>query len=566
MGRFINYDNGRDLIDDKEEPRFINDPFSNTLILDKEKITEEIPVKKPKTSKPKKNNKKINIKKPDINITKIIPNKTIFVIPVILILLVLFIICIIKINVSTKDVLNTDAFFLMNNENKFALFNESGKKLTDFNFKMVSNFVNNSALVYNDDYLPGVINHKGRMVIKFGKYQYIYNEGPMYYLTDNDSEYILVTASGKKVYKEVGFEVVSFGNEYALIKNEDQFILFNYNGKKLLTFKDEHIEQSPSISEKDGILAIYYNHEVIMVNIKKQHKMATFNSKTRFCITDVSKNGLVLLNACDLSGDILLPNNYLLIKNKKIKFDIIYNNQVTPSFYGEYVLLQNGEQLLLINNAGEEVKDIKDGSFNNYKNYVALNEDGYLNIYYHNKLRVATDCKKVINKYAKDGVYLMSECSNNKYRYYTLKGGEIGSEYDEAHEFINGVAIIKDENSYYLVNNNFKKLSKGYQSLVYTNIDDYYIASTGDKEIILDKKGSEIVSGLRVSIFETKTNFGYIAKVDGNNAFIVYNLTRNEEITSLIDEPVLQEHYFIVAKSSAINYYSYKTGKIFYAK
>ena len=53
-----------------------------------------------------------------------------------------------------------------------ALFNEDGKKLTDFIFTSTSDFVNGTALVKKDD-AYGIINANGKMTVDFGKYNYI---------------------------------------------------------------------------------------------------------------------------------------------------------------------------------------------------------------------------------------------------------------------------------------------------------------------------------------------------------------------------------------------------------
>lgn len=83
-------------------------------------------------------------------------------------------------NQNIVEKLNTTtAFFLENNESKLALFNEDGEQLTDFIFTEYRNFVNHTAVVWQGDQV-GLIDENGKMIFDFGEYDYIFQRGALY--------------------------------------------------------------------------------------------------------------------------------------------------------------------------------------------------------------------------------------------------------------------------------------------------------------------------------------------------------------------------------------------------
>ena len=76
---------------------------------------------------------------------------------------------------STSSSSSNNAFFIKEGSN-YALFSDSGNKLTNFDFTYAGNFVDGSALVKNSKGESGVINTSGAMVVPFGKYKYVYQE------------------------------------------------------------------------------------------------------------------------------------------------------------------------------------------------------------------------------------------------------------------------------------------------------------------------------------------------------------------------------------------------------
>ena len=557
MGKFFNFVEEDNIVDNKKEPTYTSDLESNTLLINEESTIPRD--KKNKINAPKRKRREHRkIKLPKFN------KWYLLIVPILIIILIICMLVMYLLNLRDFDVLKTNAFFIENHDHKYALFNENGKKLTDFSFVKVSSFINNAALVENEFGQYGVINNKGHMVVDYDKYPYIFNEGPLYFLTDYESDYYLITAKGKKIYNEIGFEILSYSDSYVFLKHDNKYKLLNYNGKVIYSFKDKNLEEIPSISKMDDYITIYYDHKIDIINVKKSKKVLSFQSRERFCITDTTKNGLIIVG-CDAVGDILVPYSYRIIINNKIKSDIVLNEDAKPEFNGNVVIYNKDNTKYIMDHNGKKVTDIINTAYYDYDKYAKVNNDRLIDIYYNGKLVKTIGCSGLQEGLVDAKTYLFKECgTNNEYRYYNLKGKKVSSSYEEATPFINNVAIIKENNNYYLINKKFKKVSKGYDKIIYSNVADYYIASNENKKIILNHKGKELVSGYDIKIFNEETNFGYMALINEINSYVVYNLSKDKRITSLINEPQFSKHYFTVDKGTEKYYYSYKNGISFY--
>ena len=60
------------------------------------------------------------------------------------------------------DITSSNVFFIKNEDNKYALFNDDGEQLTEFIFTSIDDFVNGTSLVRKDD-AYGIIDSKGNM-------------------------------------------------------------------------------------------------------------------------------------------------------------------------------------------------------------------------------------------------------------------------------------------------------------------------------------------------------------------------------------------------------------------
>ena len=100
-----------------------------------------------------------------------------------------------KQNVS-DSLTESTSFWIRNNENLYAMFDINGKQLTGFDFTSVSSeFVNGTAKVKNKNEEYGLISSTGKMIVEFGKYDYISEHYAVYEMTDKEYNKFLYDSS-----------------------------------------------------------------------------------------------------------------------------------------------------------------------------------------------------------------------------------------------------------------------------------------------------------------------------------------------------------------------------------
>lgn len=88
-------------------------------------------------------------------------------------------------------------FFKKNKEGYYALFDTTGKQLTDFIFSKVEDFYNHTSVVITKDGKSGIIKDNGKYLVNLGKYKKIYSTGPLYKLITNDNKNKYINNGGK---------------------------------------------------------------------------------------------------------------------------------------------------------------------------------------------------------------------------------------------------------------------------------------------------------------------------------------------------------------------------------
>lgn len=160
------------------------------------------------------------------------------------------------------DINYSTSFFLLDNNNKYALFDDDGNRLTEFIFDKVSNFVNGTATVTKADQV-GIISDSGKMTVDFGKYTFISAKGGLYEVHGGDYHYYLIDSNGKVLYDLESAHLKTFigSNLYSILDDEksNTYQVLNYNGKKMADFPKIEDSLDPATSEEEGYLSVYYN-------------------------------------------------------------------------------------------------------------------------------------------------------------------------------------------------------------------------------------------------------------------------------------------------------------------
>lgn len=488
-------------------------------------------------------------------------------------------------NNEDNDITKSSAFFIKNKEGNYALFNEDGKQLSDFEYKSASSFNNGSAVVKKDNHY-GIIKENGKMTVNFGKYTHINSKGALFETTDTDNNHFLINSRGKVLYDLKGINIHNFigENTYLLLESDKDYNILNYNGKSITSFKkaDNDDVDSPSANSKDNYASIFYNNTNYIVDTKNNKLILKFNDSKHFCINSVNKKdeSEVILNSCVGNFETQDTNNFKFLKNGKLiyeKNDSEFSN-IAFDENGNVKAYTNQNLMALLNEKGLVGLNLEKNShytqYYDYKNY-AQSEDYWgrtANIYKDGKLIKTLDCAKVpqdynVNLYYK--IYKFTGCGEEyKYQFYNADGSLLTDKFYSIAGHFNsyGLSIVsEDKENYYLINIDGKKVSKDY--LVIKSFDNnYYSAKTAeDTYVLIDGNGNELIkSDDNIELHKYKTEL--LATIKSNGSYSIYNLKQKKTIAENISSrPPRMDTNFLIAYTNGKNqYYSYTTGKLFY--
>lgn len=261
-------------------------------------MVKEKNVKEKKVTNKKVNNGKENKKKKQINLKIII---TLVTILFVIILAVFFITKLFKKDSSYKDKATyTTSFFIRNNKGKYALYNESGKKLSDFVYDSATSFINDSALVYKEKEGYAIINKKGKNIIPYGEYNYISSYGGLYKVRSNKGHKLL-NSNGKVLFDSENIDINSYGEDYPfnIVTLDNKVNIVSYDGKTIKTFKQDKDSKTPTVNHVGEYATVYYSGKTVLFNSKTKKIITEFKSKTHYCVSAASEDGKILtLNSC----------------------------------------------------------------------------------------------------------------------------------------------------------------------------------------------------------------------------------------------------------------------------
>lgn len=193
----------------------------------------------------------------------------------------------------------------MKNDGKYALFSDSGKKLTDFVFTSVRDFSNGSSLVEKDG-LYGIINDKGKMTVDFGKYEKIEFIKGMYKVTDGSKVY-LIDGNGKVLYDLEKRYLKTYSSDvYSILDDNvsNKYIVLNYMGKSILTLDKIEKINDFATSESNDYVSIFYNNKNYIIDAISGSEVIEFDDSIHYCVNDVREDGrIITMNSCSYGYD-----------------------------------------------------------------------------------------------------------------------------------------------------------------------------------------------------------------------------------------------------------------------
>ena len=468
------------------------------------------------------------------------------------------------------------AFFIEENH-KYALFNDKGEQLTGFDFDYVSDFRNKTAAVEQDD-KTAIINTKGKFTVNFDKFDDIDVQNYLYSARKGDKDY-LIDASGRIIYDISNASVSGYlGNEKYVVVTDKQkkvFKIINHKGKEIFSqpFSSEEDKIEKVSYKSDNYLSIFYKNKTYIFDLNNGKQLATFEDHNRYCIFYVSNDKKVIgLNSCVAVYETAEEHHYKLIINGKIenmddKCDQIYEAH-------DLICKKDGTSYLLTNKYEKGIA-LTDTDYIDNKNYAIEKEDSnrnpYVEFYTDGKLVKTVSCRRIgRDGYVNSNYILKVSCRENndssygKDEYYTKDGQRIGNDvykkttlFDE-----NGFATVsQDGEKYYLINSKGEKVTDEYDSII--QYDKNYSVLKNDKYGLLDNKGKKLIDTIYKSMIRIEKNDSLYYMAESSNSEYVILDKNMKELFKLPSEPKYNEHYLYITKEGKTQYYSYN-GKMFY--
>lgn len=476
---------------------------------------------------------------------------------------------------SGIDITDSTSFFIEDKNEKYALFNEDGKQLTDFIFSYASKFRYGTAIVEKND-AYGIINENGKMTVDFGKYEYIDFDGGMYYVSREDNQKFLINGSDKVLYElnDRFFPHSSTSYKYLLledIKNKSYKII-NYQGETVFSLdKVSNVKAYPDLSLAGEYLSIFYNNKIHIINFNTKKEVMSFDSDTCYSIDYVIDNGKII--AMETCSDAYTSDLYYkIIKDGKV-YDLKDKCDYLTHSNNNFICSKQLKEHLLDKNFNVGIETYLKAYVDN--DTYAATAKNYESVNFYNDGKVKNvECRKLSETgYMVNGLYVLTtqnyeSCSNVEpylYEYYKANGEKA---FDKSFKYADafndeGTAIVsEDKENYYIIDSNGKKVSQDYSDIsrnVYTN-RNYFIVTKNDKEGLIDLNGNVIVE-CEYEKIELKEKNAIFTTAESK--YIAYDLNTKKEIMTTNTKPVFWDHYIVIPKDDTLQYYTYKN-KLFY--
>jgi hypothetical protein len=335
----------------------------------------------------------------------------------------------------------------------FGYINLSGKEVIECKYESASDFVNGLAVVMNSKGQYALINKRGSMVVKFGKYDYIdQNTLPgklIAVIKDGDHTvgyrlyYGFVDRKGREVVKPKYEDIYkgSFSDGLICVKNNNKFGYINISGKEVVPVKYESISKD--------LFADGYS----VVKLKGKYGAVDYKGKV---VLKPQYDSLEILDQ-----DYAIYN--VGYREKEVKKNFI---KITPGVWGLMDIKGN----IVIEPKYDRIGRFSDG-------LACVNIGG-----------------SFPSSTSGNGSTSLVIFSGGAWGYINNQGEEVVPlQYDEAGYFSEGLALVKKNSKYGFINTKGEEVIPLIYDNAYDFTDGLAQVSIGDKSGYIDKTGKEVV-------------------------------------------------------------------------
>ena len=471
---------------------------------------------------------------------------------------------------NNQNISNQSSFFI-EKDGYYALFSKTGDKITDFIYKYTSSFVNGTALVARDgDY--GVINRDGKMVVDFGKYEFMNDVVGLYKACDKNDHCYLLKRDGSVLYdlKNIKLYTNLLSDNVLLLQDtkKKNYMVLNYSGVSMVTFPVKvSDEKLPTIKSLKKYASVYYNNKNYILDVENGKQIASFDSSDLYTISSEDQDMVVTYLFDNNSG----KSTYKIIKSGKV-YNLDDKCDWINYIDGNLFCSKDNESYKMNSNFELEMT-LNDKAVIDNGTYAVVNKDNIKTVSFYSKGSKikSIDCRDLKKygmmnkKYYILEAYASPVCNTDskKYEYYNLNGEKIVDKlFLTSYPFDdNNLAVVSEDNkNYYLINLNGEKVTQDYSRI--SSWSNYYIVTKNNLEGILDSQGNVIMDCIYSDIKLTEYwDTTYLKLQTQDSKYIVYDLNAKKEIITSNVNPVLNVHYILI-KGDKKQYYNYK-GKMF---
>lgn len=487
-----------------------------------------------------------------------------------------------------ESIYDSNAFFLRDDNDHFALFNDEGERITEFEFSYASNIIGGTALVRKaDDDKSAIINSEGKILVNYDKYRYIERRGALYVGTDDNLEDHLLNSNGKELYVLKDNKLLTYDDSFAVVADSKGFQVLNYRGKNVLSIT-ENLDKDIHLSNEydNNFVVVSHGTTNYVINSLTAEVAAQFESKTNFEIYGYDKDDdILLLRSEDGAGD---SRDYKFIVKGEAK-DLPGGCESVDYYSVSKVLYCTKDSKRYVLSSDLKVGiEYTNGQFIDDNTYARNKEDSknYGITFYKDGSKVAEiSCRSFISSgKANGGIYIAytrysSDCRKDgveysKYEYYSAEGKRLfGRDFDNAYAFsVDGIARVREKgsDSYTLINTKGEKVGNSHKYLYENTIGEYTVYygydKSGDAYTIYTNKGKELAKTSTESrsyphgnVFKDKL---YIYVSTGEDEYSIFRAEDGQKLATSEDYPTLREHYFMTENDSKVQYYTYDGKKI----
>ncbi len=459
------------------------------------------------------------------------------------------------------------AFFLenRNGDGTFALFDDTGAKLTDFVYsdKYVFNDAGYAVVRENNDDVA-ILANNGKLSVPYGKYTNITQAGIFFVAVDSGNNESLILGSGEKIMDVDDYYSIS-GLVVAISDGES--IAYTIKGEKLGKL-NKYDNPRDKIATKD-VIAINADEHLYIINVSTGDVLLRLEQKEAYDIYDVD-DALAVFSLKNVHTE---KYDMTIIDGEFHQWDCS-NGHIPRVDDGNYVYYhQNGSGLLgqdgpvhrwIMGSDGKKIaadKIIGDIVYFDSEHY-AYNPSTDSPMY------VMVDGKETIINNVKSLSYLngqyavaysdapaeIRDKNFNLIRKFPVKSSSISGP-DKNGNYILSRSVIVDEN-------NKVKWSLGKNKYYLTVLDngDYLVDSSLGEKGIIDAKGEE---KLKIGEYsEIKIENGVVAAKNASGKYVLFDKDYNVALGDC-DVINVRAGYIEITKDGKLQYYTY-SDKLFY--